>query len=65
MGSAQIKVRPGRHGPLLEKIVQAMKEHFRHAAVETNMVSCVLYLIFGILILGILAVPAAIRHGLL
>ena len=37
MGSAQIKVRPGRHGPLLEKIVQAMKEHFRNAAVETNM----------------------------
>ena len=48
MGSGQIKVRPGRHGPLLKKIVQAMKEHFRTAAVETNMISCVFFLVIGI-----------------
>ena len=48
MGNGQIKVRPGRHGPLLKKIVQAMKEHFRTAAVETNMIFCVLFLILGI-----------------
>ena len=65
MGSAQIKVRPGRHGPLLKKIVQGMREHFRNATVETNVISCVLYLIFGILILGIVAALAAIRQELL
>ena len=65
MGSAQIKVRPGRHGPLLKKIVQAMKEHFRNAAVETNRISCVFYLIFGIVILGIFAALAAIRQEML
>ena len=48
MGSGQIKVRPGRQGPLLKKIVQAMKEHFRTATVETNMISCVYFLILGI-----------------
>ena len=48
MGSGQIKVRPGRHGPLLKKIVQAMKEHFRTAAVETNMIFCVIFLVIGI-----------------
>ncbi|MDE2755013.1 MAG: hypothetical protein OXI92_00540 [Acidobacteriota bacterium] len=48
MGSGQIKVKPGRHGPLLKKIVQAMKEHFRTATVETNMVSCAYFLILGI-----------------
>ncbi len=48
MGSGQIKVKPGRHGPLLKKIVQAMKEHFRTSAVETNMISCAFFLIFGI-----------------
>ena len=50
MGSGQIKVRPGRHGPLLKKIVQAMKEHFRTAAVETNMIVCVFLLVIGILV---------------
>ena len=50
MGSGQIKVRPGRHGPLLKKIVQAMKEHFRTAAVETNMISCVVLLVAGIIV---------------
>ena len=48
IGTGQIKVRPGRHGPLLKKIVQAMKEHFRTAAVETNMIVCVFFLILGI-----------------
>lgn len=48
MGSGQIKVRPGRHGPLLKKIIQAMKEHFRAATVETNMISCAFFLILGI-----------------
>ena len=48
MGSGQIKVKPGRHGPLLKKIVQAMKEHFRTSAVETNMISCAFFLILGI-----------------
>ena len=48
MGSGQIKVKPGRHGPLLTKIVQAMKDHFRTAAVETNMIFCVFFLVLGI-----------------
>ena len=48
MGSGQVKVRKGRHGPLLKEIVQAMHTYFRTSAVETNMISCVLYSIIGI-----------------
>ena len=48
MGSGQIKVRPGRHGHLLKKIVRAMNEHFRTSPVETNMICCVFFLVIGI-----------------
>jgi len=63
MGSGQIKVRPGRHGPLLKKIVQAMKEHFRTAAVETNMIFCVFFLVIGIFAV-VMAVAMLFRLGL-
>lgn len=33
---------------MLKKIVQAMREHFRAATVETNMISCAFFLILGI-----------------
>ncbi len=56
MGSGQIKVRKGHHGPLLKEIVQAMHTHFRTSAVETNMISCVLYLILGIMMLLVVVV---------
>ena len=48
MGTGQIRVRQGRHGPLLKKIVQAMNERFRASPVETNMISCVFFLVLGI-----------------
>ena len=64
MGTGQIKVRQGRHGPLLEKIVQAMNERFRASPVETNMISCVFFLILGIFaFIGIMAL--VLRRGLL
>ena len=63
MGSAQIKVRKGRHGPLLNEIVQAMHKHFRTSAVETNMISCVLYVILGIMML-VMVVTTLFRWGL-
>ena len=64
MGTGQIKVRQGRHGPLLKKIVQAMNEHFRASPVETNMISCVFFLILGIFaFIGIMA--PVLRRGLL
>ena len=50
IGTGQIKVKQGRHGPLLKKIVQVMKEHFRTAAVETNMIFCAFFLISGIFV---------------
>lgn len=64
MGSGQIKVKPGRHGPLLKKIVQAMKEHFRTAAVETNMISCACFLVFGIFVV-LMAIFMLFHQGLL
>ena len=36
MGTGQIRVRQGRHGPLLKKIVQAMNERFRASPVENQ-----------------------------
>ena len=64
MGTGQIKVRQGRHGPLLKKIVQAMNERFRASPVETNMISCVFFLILGIFaFIGIMAL--VLRRGLL
>ena len=62
MGSGQIKARKGRHGPLLNEIVQAMHKHFRTSAVETNMISCVLYVILGIMML-VMVVPTLFRWG--
>ena len=64
MGTSQIKVRPGRHGPLLKKIVQAMNEHFRTSPVETNMISCVFFLILGIFAV-VMVVAMVFRRGLL
>ena len=56
MGTGQIRVRQGRHGPLLKKIVQAMNERFRASPVETNMISCVFFLVLGIFaFIGIMA----------
>ena len=64
MGTGQIRVRQGRHGPLLKKIVQAMNERFRASPVETNMISCVFFLILGIFaFIGIMAL--VLRRGLL
>ena len=64
MGTGQIRVRQGRHGPLLKKIVQAMNERFRASPVESNMISCVFFLILGIFaFIGIMAL--VLRRGLL
>lgn len=62
MGSGQIKVGKGRHGHLLKEIVQAMHKHFRASTVETNMISCVLYLILGIMML-LMVVATLFRWG--
>ena len=63
MGGGQIKVRKGSHGPLLKEIVHAMHKYFRTSAVETNMISCVLYLIIGIFLL-LMASATLFRWGL-
>ena len=60
IGTGQIKVRPGRHGPLLKRIVQTMKDYFRTATVETNMIFCIFFLILGIF--SILMAMAALFH---
>ena len=64
IGTGQIKVRPGRHGPLLKKIVQAMKDYFRTDAVETNLIICVFFLILGIFSI-LMAAATLFRWGLL
>jgi hypothetical protein len=62
-GTGQIKVRPGRHGPLLKKIVQAMSDYFRTDAVETNLIMCVFFLILGIFSI-FMAAATLFRWGL-
>ena len=63
MGSGQIKVGKGHHALLLKEIVQAMHKYFRTTAVETNMISCVLYVIIGIFVL-LMTAASLFRWGL-
>ena len=63
MGGGQIKVRPGRQGPLLKKIVLRMNEHFRASPVETNMISCIFFLILGIFVV-VMVMAMMFRRGL-
>ena len=63
MGSGQIKVGKGHHALLLKEIVQAMHKYFRTTAVETNMISCVLYVIIGIFVL-LMTAASVFRWGL-
>ena len=49
MGTGIIKVKQRAHRSDLRKIVNAMNEYFRTSAVSTNMISCALLLVGGII----------------
>ena len=49
MGTGIIKVKQRAHRSDLRKIVNAMNEYFRASSVSTNMISCVLLLVGGII----------------
>ena len=49
MGTGLIKVKQRGHGSLLTKIATAMNEHFRVSSSDTNLISCIFFLIMGIL----------------
>lgn len=49
MGSGQIKIKQRGHGSLLKKIADAMNEHFRVSATDTNLTACIFFLVMGIL----------------
>lgn len=61
VGSGQIKVKKGRHSPLLKKIVQAMNGHFRTSRVETNIIACGSFVIVGILALAMVVALMVLR----
>ena len=61
VGSGQIKVKKGRHGSLLKKIVQAMNGHFRTSCVETNIIACASFVIVGILALAMVMALMVLR----
>ncbi|RKU17709.1 hypothetical protein C6503_10530 [Candidatus Poribacteria bacterium] len=58
VGSGIIKIKQRKHRPQLTEIVTAMNEHFRTSSVSTNLITCIIYLVMGILMaaLGIGAV---------
>ena len=49
MGAGMIKVKQRGHGSLLTKIADAMNEHFRISSADTNLNSCIFFLVMGIL----------------
>lgn len=49
MGSGQIKVKQRGHSSLLKKIADAMNEHFQVSSADTNLTSCIFFLVMGIL----------------
>ena len=63
VGTGQIKVRQGRHRPLLKEIVQAMNEHFRTSPVDINRISCIFALIGGIFAV-LMGMASLFRRGL-
>jgi len=58
VGSGIIKIKQRKHRSQLTEIVTAMNEHFRTSSVSTNLITCIIYLVMGILMaaLGIGAV---------
>ena len=58
VGSGIIKIKQREHRSQLTEIVTAMNEHFRTSSVSTNLITCIIYLVMGILMaaLGIGAV---------
>ena len=49
MGAGLIKVKQRGHGSLLTNIADTMNEHFRSSSTDTNLVSCIFFLIMGVL----------------
>lgn len=58
VGSGIIKIKQRKHRSQLTEIVTVMNEHFRTSSVSTNLITCIIYLVMGILMaaLGIGAV---------
>jgi hypothetical protein len=51
MGTASVRIRQREHQETLDRIARAMSSYFAGSHVAVNMVTCVYYLIFGIIIL--------------
>ena len=49
VGSGIIKIKQRKHRSQLTEIVTAMNEHFRTSSVSTNLITCIIYLVMGIL----------------
>lgn len=47
MGMAQLRIKPGQHGPLLKQIGETMSEYYRSTTVQVNQIACVVYTILG------------------
>jgi len=66
MGQGQLRIRPSRHAPTLDKIAACMKEYLATAPVQTNMLMPLYYVVSGLLMIGMTVAfvhsMAAIRH---
>ena len=49
VGSGIIKIKQRKHRSQLTEIVTVMNEHFRTSSVSTNLITCIIYLVMGIL----------------
>ncbi len=53
VGSGIIKIKQRKHRSQLTEIVTAMNEHFRTSSASTNLVTCIIYLVMGILMVAL------------
>jgi hypothetical protein len=52
MGQGQLRIKPSRYAPTLDKIAACMKEYLATAPVQTNMLTPIFYVVMGLLMAG-------------
>lgn len=52
MGVANLRIKQREHQETLVRIADAMKNYFAHSHVSINMVTCVYYIILGVLVMA-------------
>ncbi len=56
MGTAQLRIKPRQHGPLLKRIGEAMSDYYRSTAVQVNQTTCAVYATLGVFMIVVAGV---------